>query len=254
MAKKTRPVSHVVIPDCQVRPGVPTSHLEAAGNYIADKRPDVIVHLGDHWDFPSLSSYEDKGSAYFHDKSYKEDVEAGNAAMARLLAPVRARKGYRPRLVFCMGNHEHRVERAVHANPVLKGAIGYQDLALEAWEVRKYLHPVVIGGVHYCHLFHNPQSLMGAILGGNIDNRLNKLKHSFTMGHQQVRLWGSQYTGEGREIMGLVCGSFYQHHEDYRGPQSNKHHWRGIIHKHEVSGGRYDPSFISLKYLLKRWL
>ena len=39
---------YVVIPDTQVKPGVPTDHLEWAGRYVAEKRPDVVVHLGDH--------------------------------------------------------------------------------------------------------------------------------------------------------------------------------------------------------------
>ena len=51
---------HIFIPDTQVKTGTPTEHLIAAGNYIASKRPDVIIHAGDHWDMPSLSSYEKK--------------------------------------------------------------------------------------------------------------------------------------------------------------------------------------------------
>ena len=53
-----------VIPDCQIKEGVPTEHLEWAGQYIADKKPDVIVNIGDFWDMPSLSSY-DKGRKDF---------------------------------------------------------------------------------------------------------------------------------------------------------------------------------------------
>lgn len=251
---RSKPVEHVVIPDTQVRAGVDTRHLEAAGNYIAEKRPQVIIHLGDHWDMPSLSGYEDKGSAYFHDKRYVTDVEAGNKAMDRLMGPIRRARGYKPRLVFCFGNHEERILRAVHADPVLQGAIGYDDLNLLGWETHQYLRPVTIHGVRYCHLFVNPQSLTGGPLGGTIDNRLNKLKHSFTQGHQQVRMWGSQYTGAGKEVMGLVVGAFYSHDEEYRGPQSNRHHWRGMVYKHEVRDGRYDPMFLSLDYLVREWV
>jgi hypothetical protein len=51
---------------------------------------------------------------------------------------------------------------------------------------------------------------------------------------------------------GLVAGSFYIHDEDYKGPQGNEH-WRGIIVKHEVENGTYDPMFVSLNYLCKRY-
>ena len=47
---------HLIIPDCQVRPGDDLSFLNWIGQYIIDKKPDVIVHLGDFADMPSLSS------------------------------------------------------------------------------------------------------------------------------------------------------------------------------------------------------
>ena len=37
-----------VIPDTQVRPGVDLSYLSHIGEYIAEKEPDAVVHLGDH--------------------------------------------------------------------------------------------------------------------------------------------------------------------------------------------------------------
>jgi len=52
------------IPDSQVRPGESTNYLAAIGQYIVDKKPDVVVCAGDFWDFPSLSSY-DKGKTAF---------------------------------------------------------------------------------------------------------------------------------------------------------------------------------------------
>ena len=40
----------VVIPDTQVRPGDPTDHFDWIGAAIKDYEPDIVVHLGDHWD------------------------------------------------------------------------------------------------------------------------------------------------------------------------------------------------------------
>ena len=57
-------MKHMVIPDTQVKPGCPIEHLKWAGQYAVDKKPDVIVHIGDHWDMPSLSHY-DKGTTSF---------------------------------------------------------------------------------------------------------------------------------------------------------------------------------------------
>lgn len=247
---------HVFIPDTQVKPGVRTEHIAAAARYIASREPNVIVCAGDWWDMPSLSRYEKPGSAYFEGKRYYKDVQAGNEAMnlfqdtlAKYSAPT-----YHPRKVFIMGNHEYRIQRAVDSDPVqLDGVIGFNDLLLGDWEVIPFLKPITIDGVMYCHYFQNPQSLMRSVLSGTVDNRLNKLKQSFTMGHQQTLLWGCQYTAMGKRIIGCVAGAFYQHAEEYQGPQGNNY-WRGLVYKHEVDRGEYDPMFVSMRYLLREWL
>ena len=246
---------HLFIPDTQIKAGVPTDHVVAAAKYARDKKPDTIVIAGDWWDMPSLSSYEKKGSKYFEGRRYVDDVEAGNNAMADFLRELHRSRGYRPRIVFTMGNHEYRIERAANENPVLEAKIGFHDLYLpeKHIEVVPFLRPIEIDGVLYCHYFQNPQSLMRSVLGGTIDNRLNKVKQSFTMGHQQTLLWGCQYTTGGRRIIGCVAGAFYQHEEEYQGPQGNNY-WRGCVFKHEVRQGEYDPMMLSIDYLRREWL
>lgn len=136
---------HFCIPDTQCKPGLSYDHLTAAGNYIVDKQPEVIIHLGDHWDMPSLSQY-DVGKKSFEGRRYKEDIKAGHDGMEALLSPIREyndkqrrnkEKLYKPRMVFLLGNHEERIERAVEKDAILDGTIGYQDLHLETygWEV-----------------------------------------------------------------------------------------------------------------------
>ena len=49
---------HAIIPDCQVKDGVDLSYLTWVGKYLAEKKPDVIVNIGDFADMPSLSSYD----------------------------------------------------------------------------------------------------------------------------------------------------------------------------------------------------
>lgn len=255
---------HLFIPDTQVKPGVNTDHLEACGNYIVDKKPDTVIHIGDHWDMPSLSQYEKKGSKYFHDKSYQADVEAGKEGMERLLRPLwdyndrmkkNSKKQYWPRMVFCWGNHENRQTRAVHDDPVLDGVMSPKDFEIEkfGWEEYPFLQIVKVDGIIYVHYVCNPNSLKLNPLGGTIENKLKAVGNSFSMGHQQIRQYGTIYNALGQELHGLVCGAFYSHDEEYPGPQGNKQ-WRGIIMKNEVHKGEYDPCFVSLNYLLREWL
>ena len=254
-------MKYFIIPDTQCKPGVPLNHLTAAGNYIVDKQPDVIVHLGDHWDMPSLSSY-DKGKRSFEGRRYNLDIEAGLAGMDALLKPIwdynarqkkKKKAPYKPRKVFIPGNHEDRITRAVDTEAMLHGTIGHQDLRLEdyGWEVTPYLKPIEMDGVWYAHYFHPAHSSQP--YGGKASTKLTNIGFSFTMGHQQGKDIAEKHLANGKTLRGLVIGSFYQHDEDYKGPQGNNH-WRGCVMKHEVKDGNYCLMELSLDYLVANWL
>src|SRR5262249_49481737 len=70
-----------VIPDVQAKRGVKFNHLRAAGNYIAAKRPDVIVCIGDFADMPSLSTHDAPGSRQAEMQRYQADIDAAKWAM-----------------------------------------------------------------------------------------------------------------------------------------------------------------------------
>lgn len=248
-------MKHFVIPDTQVRAGVNTDHLEAAGNYIAEHADpgDKIIHLGDHWDMPSLQGYDKPGQTHWEDRDFHEDIESGNAAMERFMKPLRRRK---LKKYFTIGNHEQRIERAAQ-DPLMrrfKSYLNYKGFNLDGWKVRPFLKPTSLDGVLYAHYFISPSSLYTNPIGGTVENKLRHIKCSFTMGHQQTFQVGTAYTGEGRRIRGLVCGRFYSHDEDYLGPQKNAQSWSGILVKHEVKKGDYDLMEVSMDYLLRKWI
>jgi len=249
------------VPDTQVKQGVPLDHLRALGNYIIEKRPDVIVHIGDHWDMKSLSSY-DRGKKAAEGQRIQADIDAGIAGMAALLGPLRRlqhaqrvqkKRVYSPRMVFCIGNHEQRIMRHVESHPELDGFLGYDSLRLEemGWEVHDYLQVVTIEGIAFSHYFYNPMS--GRPYGGTIHTKLKNIKHSFAMGHQQGLDIATVTNNIGQKMWGLVAGSFYMHDEGYIGPQGNDH-WRGVIMMHNVQDGNYNPCIIDMDYLLKNYL
>ena len=122
---------HLVIPDAQVRPGVPVDHIDWIAQAIVDYKPDVIVNIGDWWDMPSLSSHDGPGSLAKEGARYEEDVASGNDAYARLVAPLRAeqarlirgkRGAWNPRCIFAFGNHENRINRAINNDPRFAGS------------------------------------------------------------------------------------------------------------------------------------
>ena len=246
-----------VVPDCQVKPDVPLDHLLYAGKYIADKKPDVIVQIGDFWDMESLCSY-DKGKTSFEGRRYKKDIESGNLAMDLFLQPIKAeinrlkvgkKKQWRPRFVFTMGNHEYRIERAVEYDSILEDTIGYQDLNLEDWEVYDYLKPVVIEGVAFAHFFTT------GVMGRPVTSAralLVKKMMSCVMGHVQDRDIAYGKRADNVRLTGLFSGMFNQHDEAYLGNQGNDS-WKGIWMLNEVTNGSFDELPVSLTYLKRKY-
>lgn len=250
---------HLIIPDCQVRPGDDYQYLKAIGNYIVKKQPDVIINLGDFADMPSLSSY-DYGKKSFEGKRYKNDVQAAKEAMATLLAPIKAynadaiknhHKKYKPRFVFLMGNHENRIDRAVNNDAKLEGVLSTEDLGYEKdWEVHPFLEVVVIDGIAYSHYFTTGTAGRAA---PSAQVQLTKKHMSCIAGHQQGLQIAMGHRADGTPITSIIAGSCYEHDEDYMGPQGNKH-WRGILVAHEVKDGAFDHMPVSLNFLKGKYL
>jgi hypothetical protein len=244
---------HIIIPDTQIKPGVPLDHLRWAGNYIVEKKPDTIVMIGDFADMPSLSSY-DVGKKEFEGRRYVDDIEVAKEGMEMLLAPVNKeikrlknnkKKQWNPRKILTLGNHENRIDRAINSDRKLEGLISVEDLPFRSWEVIPFLLPISVDGIMYCHYFTS--GVMGRPVGSA--RLLNNKKHcSCIMGHVQHKEIDIQYRADGSRITSIFAGAFYQHDEQYLGPQGNRH-WRGIWVAHGVDNGVYDEMPVSIDYL-----
>lgn len=249
----------LVLPDAQVKPGVPMEHLEWAGRYAAEKKPDVIVCIGDWWDMPSLSSY-DKGRRSFEGRRFKEDIKAGIEGMEFFLGGIRDeqekltknnKKRWNPRLIFTLGNHEERIERATQIQPEFEGLISYDDLKLKemGWEVYPFLEVVIVEGVAFSHYFTS--GVMGRPIG-NAKLMLQKKMMSCVQGHVQDRDIAEAKRADGKRIVGIFAGIFYQHDEAYLGPQQNNS-WRGFWLLTEVNDGSFDYIPVSIDFLRRKY-
>ena len=253
-----------IVPDTQVKKGVPTDHLKAAGRYIVKHKPDTIVVMGDWWDMESLSLYNSKKET--EGQRILDDLECGNAAMVKFLQPLtnyntkcqlQKKKQYKPRLVYITGNHcpQVRIPRFLESHPILAGFLKddttdfLEDLG---FEVIPFLEILNIEGIRFAHYICNPHSLKGSPIGGQIDTMIKNAGWSFVMGHQQTYKTGKHFLSDGTQRLGIVAGSFYQHHESYMGVQGNNH-WRGCLMLNEVANGSADVTEISLNYLLKKY-
>lgn len=244
---------HMVISDIQAKPNVQHDHLEWIANYAVEKRPDVIVQIGDWADMPSLSLY-DKGKRCYEGRRYVKDCEAANYSLERFERVLEdynranPKTPYNPRKVLTFGNHEHRIERATMLDASLDGKLTLEDLNFKnrGWECHDFLKVVQIDGVQYSHYF------ISGSMGRPVTSASALLKArsgSATMGH--VQRMDVAYHPQTQQI-GLFAGTSYLHDEDYLGPQGNNAP-RQIIMKHEVDNGRYDLMAVSLNFLKKRY-
>lgn len=240
-----------VIADTQCKPEESLDYMSSVGNFLCDKEPDVIVHIGDFFDFPSLSTY-DKGKKSFEGRRLLKDIQAGYEGMERLLAPIREKTGYDPRLVFCVGNHEDRFDRLSKDMPELEGFVGVDTLKLKeyGWEVYPYLKPANIEGIHFVHYLANP--FTGKPYGGTALSQLKSVGTSFVVGHKQTLDVAMLPTLDGRMRIGIINGACYPFEEAYKGFQGNNH-FRGVTMLHEVKDGFGLPSFASLDYIMEKY-
>ncbi|MNQ66028.1 Calcineurin-like phosphoesterase [compost metagenome] len=250
----------VVIADTQVKPSHDLTYLKHIGEYIAEKRPDVIVHIGDHFDFESLSSY-DRGKLSFEGRRLKADIEAGLKGMDEMLAPIKSlqqkqrffkKKVYNPRMVFCTGNHEARFDRVAEEMPEMEGFVGTHTLGLDkmGWEVFPFLKPAEIEGIFFSHYLANPFN--GKPYGGNAMSQLKTVGRSFVVGHKQCLDIAIRPTIDDKMQIGIINGAAYPHFEAYKGYTGNNH-FRGITMLHEVEDGFGTPMFVSLDFLKKKY-
>lgn len=259
MHRRTQGPTHFVIPDTQCKPGVPLDHLEWAGRYVSDKRPDVIVHLDDHYDMPSLSSY-DTGKKAMEGRRYLDDIAAGDRGLKLFEDAVKkhAPRGYKPRRVVTLGNHTNRITRAIESDPKLDGKLSLDDLAWGrySWKVFPFLQPVSIDSVLYAHYF--PLSANGAVMNASkgapsASAQVKRVMSSCVSGHRQGFDYAEVQTPKGIKI-GIIAGSFYQHSEAYMSPQGDQY-WRGCLALHDVDTrtGSFDVCKISLSWLRRRY-
>ena len=255
-SSKAEPRRHLVIPDCQDGPDRPKDHLRWAGKYIAEKRPDVVVQLGDLGDFGSLSSY-DKGKKTIEGKRLSADWDSFRRAVDELEKPFERCNGYRPRKVYTAGNHEQRVQRYHVDNPqldTLPDTLGY--MRSRGWEVHPYLGIAEVDGVHYSHLFARTST-------GRVTDSSQRFGAPTAIAQAKANMMtcvaghkpGFDYAllpAHNHTIHSLIAGSFYPWAEEYMTVQGNSY-WRGILMLHEVRGGEFDLMQVSLNYLKRKF-
>lgn len=238
----------LVIPDMQIKPGVNTDHLLWAGRYIAAKKPDYVVCIGDGADMASLCSY-DKGKKSFEGRRYRLDIEAFLRGMERLIAPIKAEAGYNPWMFYKIGNHEQRIITATDNEPMLDGVISIDDLKLAdfGWTVSPFLQIDTHEGIKFSHYF------VSGAMGRPVSSAAALLRDthsSAVMGHTQH---ADIAMHPATQHVGLFTGIFYTHEEEYLTAQGNTSVPSLWMLNEIRDGGIFDPMRLSVSYLKRRF-
>jgi hypothetical protein len=255
MAQITK--THIVIPDTHAHPNFSNERAHWIGRLIHDVRPDVVIHIGDSADMPSLASY-DKGTRAAVGRTYRADINSHLDFQDRMWWEVKKHKKRMPRSVFCVGNHEQRILKAINVQPELDGTISMSDLELEQFydEVAYYQGgtPGVseVDGISYAH--YHTAGVMGRPVGGEHPaySLITKQLTSCTQGHTHVLDYCVRTNANGKRLHGLVCGVAQDYDSPWAG-EVNKLWWRGVVIKRNVEEGDYDAEFVSLERLRREY-
>lgn len=246
--------THLIVPDSHAHPDYHNNRADWLGELIADVKPDVLIHIGDAWDMASLSTY-DKGKRSFQGRNYKDDINSGLDFQERMFSPIKKLKRKLPYSVFFIGNHEHRISRAIDLSPELDGAISLKDLQLKEWydEVVDYSGSTpgakTIDGVTYAHFFVG--GIAGRPLGGIHAGYAIATKKfsSATCGHSHLFDTSFHVDLQGNPVIGTVVGCYQDYSNPWAGEVANL--WnRGVVIKRNVDGkGGYDLQWIGINTL-----
>jgi hypothetical protein len=178
------PVRRVIgIGDTHWHPGMDFEHMAWIGRYVAETKPDNVVHIGDALDFESCEFHSAAGSASQKKRpAFIEDIECGEDALSVYHKEVGVGE-IQHDIVF--GNHEYRVERFEEMSPSVAGTFILQREQLFSryrWKMTPYKHWVFFEGVGFTHCCI---SIMGKPIGGRYpENTIgNQATHSIVSGH-----------------------------------------------------------------------
>jgi len=246
---------HLIIPDSHSHPEISNRRYDWLSKLIIERKPSVIINLGDHWDMASLCSY-DLGTTAAEAQRLKSDIDHGADALRRIKQPYNDKYGvrdryihYKPRWVFTCGNHEYRLDHYGQTNPTFHGYLASENLPIESegWEFHPFLKPVIIDGVSYCH--YHTWGKMNKAIGGmyTAANIVKKLHMSAAQGHSHWWNCHREPTPDGRVLIGLEAGCYLDPEQwlEYA-KEGNNNYWNGITLLHDVRDGRFHVEQISM--------
>lgn len=251
------PLDILVIGDAHVEPNQDLSRFELLAHFAADQRPDIIVAIGDWFGLTSLCTYNSRLEV--EGVRVVEDIKAGNDAIAlfeKTLAEVAP--DYKPRKIYTMGNHDHRLDRVAEEDPRLFGLVGthLMDWTKHGWEVYPFLAPFRANGFrfqHYLCATGGRRAIAGVYQGRKLLQAVNH-EESVVVGHGHVLHNREEGLASGKRVHAIQVGKFFTHHEEYAGEDSNNRWWTGLVMLRECVNSQCDVDTWSWPRLVRNYM
>lgn len=248
----------LVIPDAHVAPDQDLYRFGVLGCCIESLRPDNIVVLGDFVSLDSLSHWDQDKPLIMENRRYHRDIEAGLDALELMTRPMKTlqekqrrnkEKIYRPRMVWCHGNHENRLERYLEKIPELHGQLSIEaDLELAHFgftEIVPYKEFAEIEGSWFTHAVMNgagapAQGKYAVFRAGELCSKSVVFGHLHRKEMVNFRRHGSPL------IQVVSAGAFFDETPDYS-KGANSARWFGTLLLHHTGEGTFDIDEYSME-------
>ena len=212
----------LVLADSHINPSCPNvEEWEGLGKFVLDYKPDCIVHLGDLADLQSQARYTSQRGLYTLGEEMEcvaEHVHAFEDVLLkdRIQSRAMKKKQYKPRKVFCLGNHDVR-----------NNITDIEEFMTDCgWEVHDYLEPVTIEGITFAHCMMKELSEQPCTTAEEL---LQNWHSDVVVGHSHVQDYAESYNiGTDKRIHAIKCPSFNSYDTGWAVQTRNK--WaRGFL-------------------------
>lgn len=225
-----------------------------------ERRPDVIINIGDQADLSTLASY-DRGMKAAWGKFYKDDVAATLDAQARTFAPIQKYNNtrsknkkvqYNPLTIHTLGNHcAGRYDSFLAKHPEFTGHISLSDLQYEKYwnKVVPYLTPYEHSGITYSHYFFSKSQRYPI---GTAKLLLQANHRPCIAGHSHSFDYALTFDINGRKLQAAIIGCYIDKESNgdmfnYTGGHGSVKWWNGLTYLHDVNEfGEFDLEQVSI--------
>ena len=251
------------IGDAHVSTESDLSRFDYANELIMEKRPDIIVLMGDFVTLNCLSFWDQNKRMKMEGRRYEEEIDNANRALDKLFHGLykekqRSRRNkkaiYSPKIVYLQGNHEERLDRYLDIDPTFAGQISIQkDLKLFErviqWiDYRDYFN---FNGIGFTHIPHNAVRPVSGKY--HIHKAMECTIKSVVYGHTHKLETACRHTPGMEHLQQVLSvGGYFDQDEEYVEGMLT-HYWKGLVMLNNYKEGRFDVETYALGRLRRMY-